>query len=422
MILESFDGFFQQGSSDKEYHIQLNKQNETLYNVEAQWGRRGSALESQVKTIADNLISAQKVYNKIKREKLGKGYIEQIPPEGQVRLYDASPANDNGVFPSPAPVTPVPATTINVVRRRILWEPDPNDPHQPVPRTAPSPQPSPVPATGKIQTGIQAQLLNEIMDVTSLHDYLYDDEWVMQEKMDGKKILVKWDAFSRAITTINKKGEQILSSPSFINNIRPQLEGKSSMLLDGEQIGDKFFVYDLLEYAGNDLRPKPYGQRFNILMTQFLLINSDRGIIRVPLYTGADKRLKFEEFKAQNKEGVVFKRLSAVFTASKAHQDMWKFKFVASCSCRVSHRETGKQSVGLELLIPGAPGAWVDVGNVTTIGKGISTATHTHTVVEVLYLYAYRGGCLFQPRVIGIRDDIDESECTTAQLKYKAGT
>jgi len=42
------------------------------------------------------------------------------------------------------------------------------------------------------------------------------------------------------------------------------------------------------------------------------------------------------------------------------------------------------------------------------------------TVVEVRYLYAIPGGSLFQPTLLGVRDDILASECVVDQLKFKA--
>jgi len=42
-------------------------------------------------------------------------------------------------------------------------------------------------------------------------------------------------------------------------------------------------------------------------------------------------------------------------------------------------------------------------------------------VVEVHYLYALKGGSLYQPVYLGPCDDIESWECVVGQLKYKAG-
>ena len=64
--------YFQQGSSDKVYHLQLENVQDQ-WAVQAQWGRRGSALQSDVKVSGTRYEEAKRVYDRILREKTGKG-------------------------------------------------------------------------------------------------------------------------------------------------------------------------------------------------------------------------------------------------------------------------------------------------------------------------------------------------------------
>src|ERR1700686_2343649 len=48
MQTETIELYFQQGSSDKVYHLQLESVDDQ-WSVNAQWGRRGSALQSDTK-------------------------------------------------------------------------------------------------------------------------------------------------------------------------------------------------------------------------------------------------------------------------------------------------------------------------------------------------------------------------------------
>jgi len=41
------------------------------------------------------------------------------------------------------------------------------------------------------------------------------------------------------------------------------------------------------------------------------------------------------------------------------------------------------------------------------------------SIAEIKYLYAYRGGCMYQSSFKEIRDDVDVDECLLSQLKYK---
>jgi len=62
----------QQGSSDKVYHLQLENVDDR-WTVRAQWGRRGSALQSDVKASGVPYQEAKRVYDRILREKTSKG-------------------------------------------------------------------------------------------------------------------------------------------------------------------------------------------------------------------------------------------------------------------------------------------------------------------------------------------------------------
>ena len=44
----------------------------------------------------------------------------------------------------------------------------------------------------------------------------------------------------------------------------------------------------------------------------------------------------------------------------------------------------------------------------------------TDSIVEIRYLYAYPNGSLYQPTLLGVRDDIGIEDCSVKQLKYKA--
>lgn len=68
--------YFCQGSSDKEYHIQLVEATGG-YVVNFQYGRRGNALQSGTKTLVPvSLGVAERVYQKLLQEKTAKGYTE----------------------------------------------------------------------------------------------------------------------------------------------------------------------------------------------------------------------------------------------------------------------------------------------------------------------------------------------------------
>lgn len=76
-------------------------------------------------------------------------------------------------------------------------------------------------------------------------------------------------------------------------------------------------------------------------------------------------------------------------------------------------RLNDRSSIGLGLL---EGDKWVDVGNCTVAKSARCVAGD---VVEIRYLYALKGGSLYQPSYLGIRDDVSLDECVIEQLKYK---
>jgi bifunctional non-homologous end joining protein LigD len=74
--MKSVSLFFQEGTSDKEYHIQL-EETKGGHVVNFQYGRRGGNLKSDTKTLVPVSIgAAEQIYAKLLNEKLRKGYSE----------------------------------------------------------------------------------------------------------------------------------------------------------------------------------------------------------------------------------------------------------------------------------------------------------------------------------------------------------
>ena len=89
---ETIELYFQQGSSDKVYHLQLENVEEQ-WSVNAQWGRRGSALQSDAKVSSVAYEEAKRVYDRIIREKTGKGYrIAQATANGDTPISVGLPS------------------------------------------------------------------------------------------------------------------------------------------------------------------------------------------------------------------------------------------------------------------------------------------------------------------------------------------
>src|SRR5580658_10518384 len=107
MQTERAEMYFRQGSSDKVYHLQLENVEEK-WSVQAQWGRRGSTLQSDVKVSNRTYEEAKRVYDRILREKTGKGYqIAQAIANGNSAISVGLPASKEHSGHTPELLTPI---------------------------------------------------------------------------------------------------------------------------------------------------------------------------------------------------------------------------------------------------------------------------------------------------------------------------
>lgn len=190
------------------------------------------------------------------------------------------------------------------------------------------------------------------------------------------------------------------------------------VVLDGEVIGDRFHVFDTLSHNGIDLSEQPYGVRYSAL-TQLLGSAGEEAHLgyRDSWTDATDKADRLAALRERNAEGVVFKRSDSPYRPGRPNSGgaQLKLKFVATASAVVTTINQ-RRSVGVSLL---DGNHWQSVGNVTVPAN--QHIPCVGDVVEVRYLYAAQvGGALYQPVLLGVRDDVEPTECVVAQLKYKA--
>ena len=259
-------------------------------------------------------------------------------------------------------------------------------------------------------SGLVPQLLNAI-DEAEAARLVSDPRWAMQEKKDGKRLLLRKE--NGVLTGINKQG-LVVGVPETVLKTARELTG--NFVLDGESIGDYLHAFDLLFLNGVDLRSQPYSRRYTALLN--LLAGGLPKHIKVvscwidPL----DKASWLRGFKDDKAEGVVFKLMSAPYTPGRPNSggSQLKHKFVATLSAVVA-KANAQRSVGLSLL---NHEGWQPVGNVTIPPN--HKVPSVGAVVEVRYLYAYPDGSLYQPVYLGERSDVTPEECVVSQMKFKA--
>ncbi len=352
-VIESVELRYQEGPSDKVYRASIETEGGG-YVVNFAYGRRGSALNTGTKTDSPlPLQAAESVYRKLVQSKTAKGY----------RVH--SGAGDRAI---------------------------------------------PVAQDQGRDTGLRPQLCNAVTEKEAAA-CVRSDNWCAQEKYDGRRMLVR-KAADGALTAANRKGLAMACPLS----VTQALAGvRSPFTLDGELVGDRYYVFDLLESSNGDMKLYIYSERLSML--ESLLGRVSGGAVEVaPTVFGASaKRAFVEGLRGANKEGVVFKDLNATWAEGKLASGgpLLKLKFWETCSCVVLRVNAGRRSV--ELGMGGR-----SVGSVTIPPN--FEVPQPGLVVEVRYLYvAAQGGSLYQPVYLGVRDDIDAGECTedAQRLKYK---
>lgn len=349
MSKESTTLYYREGTSDKVYQAAIEKV-DGGFVVNFAFGRRGSTLQTGNKTQSPvPYDKAKVVFDSLVKSKLDKGYTPG--PDG----------------------TPY-SNTIREERN----------------------------------TDIRCQLCNPISE-SEARDLLADPSYWMQEKFDGKRILIRKDR--EGLVGINRKGLVVSLSQPILKAAQNYDE---SFVLDGECVGDTLHAFDILALHGESLVSRPYFERRLRLETSLPHANSHLVAVET-LPSTAVKTERFLNLKFRHKEGVVFKRYDAPYTAGRpASGGPWlKCKFTTTGSFIVN-RVNERRSVGLELYNGSGR---VEVGNVTIPAN--AEVPQVGSVIEVRFLYAYKGGSLFQPVFVGVRDDIVAEECTMRQLKYR---
>lgn len=346
------------GGSDKIYMLSVSPAADGLWTVEYANGRRGSTMATGTKTKSPvPYAEARKACNSQLFDKVAGGYV----PIGGSRFGEGMKAE-----------------AIATMARE--------------------------------SSGFIPQLLLPV-EQDDLEALIADDAYCAQRKYDGeRRFLIVED---RAATGGNRKG-QTVALPAAIATAARTIG--DSVVLDGEQVGDNYYCWDILRRNGKDLTSLPMEERQFILARQVMPQRGPSIHVAETMYGAEDKRWLLERVKAEGGEGVVFKRRDAAYEPGKpGSKASWrKFKFWNSLSAVVG-QVNDRRSVGLELF--DGEGGRIAVGNVTIPANREIPAEGD--VVEVSYLYAYDGGSLFQPTYLGKRSDIDPAECLAAQRVFK---
>lgn len=263
-------------------------------------------------------------------------------------------------------------------------------------------------------------MLASSMDVAHLDAVITNDQYVLEQKLDGHRILLRLqDGFSPLALT--RGGNPY--SKGLPKDLTDGLPSQGRWVLDGEWIaphsgGDGiYWVFDILDANGLVDETTTLEER-RIVLEAFMSLVTTPKIRLVPqAKTTAEKQALVDRCRAEGSEGVMAKIVSGTYVPGHRSRTIFKAKFVETADVVVlALRDDLKDSVRLGAYDEN--GNMVDVGRASLIGKEKRGAFQVNDVLEVRYLYMGAGNRLFQPTILKRRDDKIAQECKTNQFKH----
>jgi bifunctional non-homologous end joining protein LigD len=370
--IKSIELFYQEGSSDKVYNAAIVEEDDGSYTVQVEWGRRGSSLNRGTKAVKVTLEKAEQAYERVVRQKTGKGY-EELTDEVQPAAVAPPEGEGSGSKASRRPGS----------RARL---------------------------------GQAAQLLNPV-DGDAVGALLSDPGIVAQQKLDGVRLLSH--VGEEGVVVTNRQG-QVTSAPPAVIAALGEIDANT--ILDGELVGGDYHLFDILTDAGHDLRDEGYLDRLDCLEELADSLGPPLHLVQTA-HTPEQKRALFARLQREGAEGIVFKRADAPYRPGRPASGgkQLKHKFVKSADVVML------ENAGNAYLM----GVHDDEGRLRPVGKVFAGTTNDtrrqldealaageHPVAEVRYLYATDDSQLYQPVFCQLRHDKEPEDCLLSQLEY----
>lgn len=362
----------------KFYELWIEEDDQAMvgYTVKFLYGKIGSEGVGGVKVKGASMAKAMSVYNSIRLEKLGKGYVVV--------------GSKGGSAPKKNPILTASVKPMSQVKDELNG------------------------------LGISMPAAYPLSEVDIL---INSPDWCCQQKMNGRFLRVGMNEYGE-VYGWNKLGHSTGVPAVVADNIRKV--GKT-ILLDGELIGQTLYSFDILKYANQELlRQKPFQHRMEQLTKVHDKIATDYWNLVPPAYSLTEKAKLLEHAHATGMEGLVFKRITAPYLPGKEEDvtksTSFKVKFWKEASV-VATKWTEKNSVLVSCFKAGE--GFVSVGKLTVPEKykAMIGPILKPVILRVKYLYATEGLQLYQasldPDDEGnvTRDDQEPEECLISQLR-----
>lgn len=260
-------------------------------------------------------------------------------------------------------------------------------------------------------------MLARPVDLHVIEQFLTDDRWVAQQKLDGDRILIR--VADGRVTPLNREGKQ--RSNPVPRKVLDQFQAFTGLpgvwCFDGELMTDAtLWLFDLAEASGSVTPEDAYGFRYDVL-ERFVAAGQWPTAPCVRLLPAARsteaKRKLYADLQERGAEGLVFRHLEGRYRPGKRSDMMRKAKFTTTADVVVHRvRPEGRNNCTFRLF---DNGVLVPAGSCSLEAR---PDVKPGDVIEVRYLYASAERLLYQPVMLRIRDDKSPGECTVDQLHY----
>lgn len=256
-------------------------------------------------------------------------------------------------------------------------------------------------------------MLAESIRPQELADYITDDRFAFEPKLDGHRLLV--NITDGNVRFLNRRGESYShSTPRLVAGTLAGVAGR--WVLDGELVTGVLYCFDVLVADGVAVTGEAQQTR-RVLLEELLGRVGDESVRLCPSVVSPSAKLELVRFLIdRDGEGVIVKRRDAAYLPGKRTRHLLKAKFEKEADCVVVAVGTdGKDNLTLGLF---DQGQLVEVGRCTALaGDGARVRPGDVVTVKYLGVYDMAKPRLSQPTLPRLRTDKRPDECLLSQLR-----
>lgn len=281
---------------------------------------------------------------------------------------------------------------------------------------------------------MQSMEFTEIDDISTIESLLDDDRFVVEQKMDGTRVLAR--ITGSGVEYLARNGQPLKHTAAtqhlaaLSEALTPLVNfcriSDSRVVLDGELLIEPgtYHVFDLPEWVIADSTERvmadlPYGRR-RLILNELMQPLTPSPIVHIVRYarTGQEKRALLAATRDKGAEGVMIKDIGSPYESGKRVKHTVKVKHVKEADVVVLTAERGTTDAGnpsgsATFGVYDDAGHLVRLGSCSLIGK---PDVKPGDVITVAYLYRQDDGGLVQPRLRTVRHDKDMTDCGLDQF------